>query len=291
MTPEGALVSLARVQTLIEILTPPVSPRAVARAAVALKSPPEVAAGPVTAEVESLALVLILAPPTRGVQFVAGGTLAPERAVRVDAVSALTEVLHHLALVEVPAGSPRASPAPALRTELVELLAGVRRAGLAGLAAPGPAQRAAAGLAGHVGSQGSQAVTSPVLRVAGSLPPVLAVLPRAVQLPPRLALALEAALRVLTEPGTAQTEVHQALVDVDTPSAGAVQLVAPGAGTEVGPQHVLTLPRRQTETRVRALVSVAAVPPVQSELVASGAVTGDPAHRVATSPVTAELEH
>ena len=78
VTPEGTLVSLARLQTLIEILAPPVSTRAVARAALALKSPPEVGAGSVAAEVESLALVLVLALPSRGVQCVAGRTLAPE---------------------------------------------------------------------------------------------------------------------------------------------------------------------------------------------------------------------
>ena len=125
VTPEGTLVTLARVQTLIEILAPPVSPRGVAGAALALKSSPEVGAGSVTAEVESLTLVLVLALPTCGVQSVAGGTLAPERAVRVDAVSALTEVLHHLTLIEVPGVAPQAAPAPALRTELGELLAGV----------------------------------------------------------------------------------------------------------------------------------------------------------------------
>ena len=71
-------MSLAQVKTLIEILTPPVSPRGVAWAALALKSSPEVAAGPVTTEVEGLALVLVLTPPACGVQSVAGWTLAPE---------------------------------------------------------------------------------------------------------------------------------------------------------------------------------------------------------------------
>ena len=78
VTPEGTLVSLARLQTLIEILAPPVSPRCVAWATLALKSSPEVAAGSITAEVESPALVLVLTLPTCGVQSVAGRTLTPE---------------------------------------------------------------------------------------------------------------------------------------------------------------------------------------------------------------------
>ena len=292
VTPEGTLVTLARVQTLIEILAPPVSPRGVAGAALALKSSPEVGAGSVTAEVESLTLVLVLALPTCGVQPVAGGTLAPERAVRVDAVSALTEVLHHLTLIEVPGVAPQAAPAPTLRTELGELLAGVGRTGLAGAArTPGLAQGTAAGLTGHVGGVGSQAVARPVLGVTRSLSPVLAVLAVPGQFPAGLALALEAALGVPTEAGTAETEVHQALVDVLTPSARAGELVAPGTGTEVGAQHVLTVSRRLTEARVRTLVSVAAVPTVLSQFVAGGTVTGDATHRVATPPVTTELEH
>ena len=77
VTPEGALVPLARIQTLIEILAAAVSARGISLAAIALKSSPDVAAGPVTAEVEGLALVLVLALPTSGVQSVARGTLAP----------------------------------------------------------------------------------------------------------------------------------------------------------------------------------------------------------------------
>ena len=266
-----------------------VSPRTVSWITLALEASPEVGAGPITTEVEGVALVEVETLPAGGVQLVAGGTGAPEGPVRVDAVPALAEVLHQLTLVEV-LSSARPAAASPVRTEDGELLLGGIRAGLAGVA-PGPAQCAAAGLPRHVTELRGQAVAGPVLRVAARLPPVLAVGAVGVEKPARRTLALEASLRVLTETGTAQVEVHQTLVDVDTLGPGAVQLKAPGTLAEVGAHHVLTDPGRETEAGLPTLVTVPTVETVRSELVPSGTVAGHPANSITAPPVTTQGKH
>lgn len=118
VAPEGALV--AQLQALVHILADLIGARRESIVAGALETAIDVAAGAVAADVlHAQALVVIHAAPAGLVQHVSRGTLAPERAVRVDAHAAGTGVRHEQTLVQI---DPGVVPARSFRAQSLEFL-------------------------------------------------------------------------------------------------------------------------------------------------------------------------
>ena len=124
-------------------------------------------AGPVPANPRThSALVHVHTARPAPVQDKAARTRTTEGAVRVDAVTALAEVSHHLTLVEVLA---RPTPAQSQRAQLLKLWRGGGGAGATGwlrllaaaAKAPGPPLGAAAGPPAHAVRPRSQAEPAP----------------------------------------------------------------------------------------------------------------------------------
>ena len=135
----------------------------------------------------------------------------PISSIRIDAGSALTEVLHHNALIEVFAVT---TTSRSQRAKLLELLGVLSRASLA-VVAPGGCQGAAAAPAGHVLPARPEAELALLLVVTRLLSDVLALAAVGRQLPPVGTLAPDAAVGVLAEAVGTEADFFDALVDVD----------------------------------------------------------------------------
>lgn len=103
VTSEGALIT--QLQALVHIFAYLMSPGRVSIVAGALKTAVEVAASAVTADIlHGQTFVIIHTSPAGLVQHVSGWTLAPERAIRVDALATGTGIRHKQALVQIDPG-------------------------------------------------------------------------------------------------------------------------------------------------------------------------------------------
>lgn len=167
VAPEGALI--AQLQTLVHVLAHLMSPGRVSLVAGALETAVDVAASAVAADIlHGQTLVVIHASPPGFVQDVSGRALAPEGAVRVDALATVTGIRHKQTFIQI---DPGIVPSRPFRAHPLEFLAILGRALLA-VTAPSLAHRAATVLLGHAALPWEAALASSIIIVALLLPDI-----------------------------------------------------------------------------------------------------------------------